>query len=148
MVRLVRAGHADQPGPKQWVQALTPKERTVREPGLPHEVGLLARYFAPRDDRALIVGQVGQRGSDQVGVRSARLVTDQALGSLWDLVTRRLTKRCSVEATLDVFGKGIYTNAMSLLAGRDLFKSLHRVTTWISTTSISTFERCSEKCSD
>ena len=34
-------------------------------------------------------------------VRSAGLVTDQAL----DLVTRRLTKLYSVEATHDVFGK-------------------------------------------
>ena len=105
-VRLVRAGRADQPGPRQRVQALTAKERTVRGPDLLHEVLLPSRYFAPRDDRALIGGQVGQRGSDQVGVRSAGLVTDQALGSLRDLVTRRLTKVCSVETTLDVFGKG------------------------------------------
>ena len=108
------------PARSRGIQALTPRERTVREPGLAHEVGLLSRHFVPRDGRAPIVGQVGQCGSDQVGVRTAGLVTDQAHGSPLDLVTCRLTKLCSVEATLDVLGK-----AVPACVSRRLQESLH-----------------------
>ena len=51
-----------------------------------------------------------------MGVTSTGLVTDQAL----DLVTRRLTKPYSVEATHDVFGKDTALLAAARAAGAQL----------------------------